>query len=114
VGCTWRWKLARRREPSSRVLGSDEFRVLPILEQIDASMLTRLQVQWSVSTNELLLALAAAAIVRYERRHGRASASLRMLSPMVCDARLLEQPEWMVECLDDALADAIRCEATTT
>lgn len=76
------WKLVRRREPSSRVLGSDEFRVLPILEQLDAPMLTGLQTQWSVSTNELLLALAAGAIVRYERRHGRAMSSLRMLSPI--------------------------------
>jgi hypothetical protein len=36
-----------------------------------------------VSTNELLLALAAAAILRYERRSGRASSSsLRLLSPI--------------------------------
>jgi NRPS condensation-like uncharacterized protein len=76
------WKLARRREPGSRVLGSDEFRVLPILEQLDAPMLTRLQARWSVSTNELLIAMAAGAIVRYERRHGRAMSSLRMLSPI--------------------------------
>jgi hypothetical protein len=77
------WKLARRREPGSRVRGSDEFRVLPILEQLDAPMLTRLQQRWSVSTNELLLALAAAAILRYERRSGRASSSsLRLLSPI--------------------------------
>lgn len=76
------WKLARRREPSSRALGSDEFRVLPILEQLDAPMLSRLQAQWSVSTNELLIALAAGAIVRYERRHGRVMSSLRVLSPV--------------------------------
>jgi hypothetical protein len=76
------WKLARRREPSSRVLGSDEFRVLPILEQLDAPMLTRLQAQWSVSTNELLMALAVGAILRYERRCGRASSTLRLLSPI--------------------------------
>lgn len=76
------WKLARRREPSSRVLGSDEFRVLPILEQVDAPTLSRLQAQWSVSTNELLIALAAGAIARYERRLGRASSSLRVLSPI--------------------------------
>jgi hypothetical protein len=76
------WKLARRREPSPRVLGSDEFRVLPILEQVDASMLSRLQTQWSVSTNELLIAMAAGAIVRYEQRHGRAMPSLRLLSPI--------------------------------
>lgn len=79
------WKLARRRAPSSRVLGSDEFRVLPILEQVDAPMLTRLQAQWSMSTNELLIGLATGAIVRYERRQGRqgrALSSLRVLSPI--------------------------------
>jgi NRPS condensation-like uncharacterized protein len=76
------WKLVRRREPSPRVLGSDRFRVLPILEQIDAPTLSRLQARWSVSTNELLIGLAAGAIVRYERRHGRAMSSLRVLSPI--------------------------------
>jgi hypothetical protein len=54
----------------------------PILEQVDASMLSRLQARWSVSTNELLMALAAGAIIRYEQRQGRALPSLRMLSPI--------------------------------
>jgi hypothetical protein len=76
------WKMARTREPSSRALGSDMFRALPILQQVDAPMLSRLQSRWSVSTNELLIALAAGAIARYERRQGRAMSSLRVLSPI--------------------------------
>jgi hypothetical protein len=76
------WKLARQREPAARVLGSAHFRVLPILEQVDAAMLSRLLSRWSVSTTELLIALAAGAVARYEQRHGRSLPSLRMLSPL--------------------------------
>jgi hypothetical protein len=76
------WKLARGREHGSRALGSDSFRALPILQQVDASMLSHLQTRWSVSTNELLIALAAGAIARYEKRQARASSSLRVLSPI--------------------------------
>jgi hypothetical protein len=74
------WTTARQRQPGSRVLGSDDFRVLPILEQVDESMLERLRSRWSVSTHELLIGLAVGAIARYEGRLGRAPSWLRVLS----------------------------------
>jgi hypothetical protein len=76
------WKMTRTREKGSRALGSDKFRVLPILEHVDASMLSRLLARWSVSSNELLIALATGAVARYEQRQGRALSSMRVLSPI--------------------------------
>jgi hypothetical protein len=76
------WRVARQRDTSPRALGSDEFGVLPVLEQVDAPMLARLRARWSVSTNELLIALAAGALARHESRLGRALPSLRVLSPI--------------------------------
>lgn len=76
------WKIARQRHRSSRALGSEDFGSRPILEHVDAPMLTQLRERWSVSTNELLIALAVAALARHERRLGRASPSLRVLSPV--------------------------------
>jgi hypothetical protein len=76
------WKMARTRDHGPRTLGSNTFRALPILQQVDASMLSHLQARWSVSTNELLIGLAAGAIARYEQEQGRAVSSLRVLSPI--------------------------------
>ena len=76
------WKMARQRRATTRVLGSEEFRVLPILEQIDAPMLARLHARWRVSTNDLLIGLASGAVARYEQRLGRSISSLRVLNPI--------------------------------
>ncbi len=76
------WKLARQRQVSSQALGSDDFRVMPILERLDSAALSRLRARWSVSTNELLVGLAAGAVARCERRLGRSLPSLRVLSPI--------------------------------
>jgi hypothetical protein len=93
------WKVIGKREQRSDVVGSHDFLTLPILERVDAATLSRLQARWSVSTNELLIALAVGAIARYQRqqaspggpralgggeaqKQGRTSSSLRVISPI--------------------------------
>jgi hypothetical protein len=73
---------ARASERSERSVGSDRFAALPIFTTLGAESLTRLREVHRVSTNELLVALATWAVLRYQQRRARAPSEIRVLSPL--------------------------------